>query len=48
MDDLDQIALRVHYGLDGPVSSRRFTYHIFVLAAFNASRRPFVIGSSEL
>src|SRR4029453_1695111 len=47
MRDLDQIALRVHYILDGLVSRGRLINHIFIFAAFNARRRLLVIGCGE-
>src|SRR5262245_55872463 len=45
--DLDQIALRVPYILDGLVASRRFINHIFILTAFDARRRLLVIGGGK-
>ena len=38
VDDLDQIALRSHDGINRLVRCRRFVDHIIVLPAFDARR----------
>src|SRR5687767_1351402 len=47
VDDLDEVALRFHHGLDGLVGGRRLVDHAGVLPALDALRRLLVIGDRE-
>src|SRR5690348_15071618 len=44
VDDVDQVALGVHHGIDVLVGHGRFVDHVFVLAALDAFRGAHMVG----